>query len=175
LISASLAQVAFKIVEGGNAYIDYLAKISLDISSGTFSSSGTSGFQYTDYGDGSLGTNSESGNINLGVLTPGQSKTITYSLVSTVVGNYEMISSVCDFSAGDVAAFAVNSECSYGGGSSAFLGDPNQYASEDNARLMTVTSRRVDDVNNVPLPGTLSLLGISLLGLGFSRCRRLTT
>lgn len=125
------------------------------------------GFNALDGGN-SLYTNSESGSLSLGILAAGATKTIYYSLIAQAIGNYSYM---------EDPDWCWECGYGYGGGSYAFLGDPDdvegwgyQYGYNwGTPHPMTVTGQAY---NNVPLPGTLALVGLGLLSLGINRRRR---
>ena len=115
--------------------------------------------------------------LDLGTLADGESLSIDFDLVSTAYGDFTF--SDCggggggggDYGGyGDVAA-TFSTFDGYGGctGSvSASLGDPGDFA-ENGKKNPTVSITSTRTPNQVPLPGTLALLGIGWAGLGFAR------
>lgn len=126
-------------------------------------------------GDTSAYTDSESGTLSLGLLAAGESRTITYELITEATGNYQFVhNNNCCYECGngygdgygDIVATSFINECGYGaGGSYAFLGDPNGV----DGGTINITGQRY---NAVPLPGTLALMGIGLAGFGIARRKR---
>ena len=133
----------------------------------TYTGFSSSGF---NTGDTAAYTDSESGSLSLGLLAAGESRTITYELVSEAMGNYQFVNNnqccyECDNPYG-VATLSISEECGYGaGGSYAFLGDPNGI----DGGTINITGQRY---NAIPLPGTLALIGIGLAGFGIARRKR---
>lgn len=165
-----LASVAYSISDGATNLLMRKASVSL-ASDGSYITD-VAGLTAHDDSMGAIWTETEYNTIDLGVLAAGQSKTITYELISTALGNYTL-GSGCGGGWGTALASSDDnmeietlsfSECGYGGASSAGLGDPDGVTS--GPQLMTVSSQQV---NTVPLPGTLSLFGVALVGLGMSR------
>jgi hypothetical protein len=126
-------------------------------------------------------------NFNLGTLENNESLTLNFDLVSTAFGDFGVSSSnECYGGYGsEFATFAVND--GYGGCTgfvSASLGDPvdfdennpalydpNQFPFRTPFNTLVINERRIP-TNDVPLPGTLALLGIGLAGVGLMRKRR---
>lgn len=123
-------------------------------------------------------------NFSLGTLENNESLTLNFDLVSTAFGDFGVSSSNECYGGyggygGDVATFAVAND-GYGGctGSvSASLGDPFDFDQNNNPNdpfafnTLVINERRIP-TNDVPLPGTLALLGIGLAGVGFMQKRR---
>lgn len=126
--------------------------------------------------------------LDLGFLSAGQSMTINFDLVSTAHGNFGVNSYDCGGYGGygDVE-LKRTTEISdgyggYGGyGGTCYdtasvygsLGDPSDpFGNTQGTGFMNITGAAV---NQVPLPGTLSLVGLGLLGLGAFRRKAFRT
>lgn len=116
--------------------------------------------------------------FNLGTLADGASTTINFDLVSTAFGDFGSSTSESCYGGyggygGEFQALLVGD--GYGGCSGsvyASLGDPTDFAENGfNNPFVVVTDRRTPS-GDIPLPGTLALLGIGLAGAGLMRKRR---
>jgi hypothetical protein len=160
---------------GANALFASYAKID---SNGELTRTGTelngatlSGSQY--YWDGTYV------NLDLGTLANGESLTIDFDLVSTAFGNFGFNNDSCYEGyggyGGQVQAMSMFE--GYGGYVCtgqvyASLGDPSDFSENGfNNPFAIVTEQRTPS-NDVPLPGTLALLGLGVGGLGLMRARR---
>lgn len=163
------AKLSFRISDGTDL-LSRSATLRLGADTTDFTYDGFSGSSFTD-GDTTAYTDSESGTLSLGLLAAGASRTITYELISEVIGNYQFVNNnqccyECETSYGVAATDSGYGECGYGtGGSYAFLGDPNGI----DGGTINITGQRY---NAVPLPGTLALIGIGLAGFGIARRKR---
>lgn len=101
------------------------------------------------------------GTLNLGTLEAGESKQISYIAGAQASGwwDYDQCSNAS-------TNLATIDSCS--GGSSAFIGDPSGVTGKP--QLMIVSSHAV---NPLPLPGTLALFGLGLIGLAYNRRQQL--
>lgn len=119
--------------------------------------------------------------LDLGSLGAGQSMTINFDLVTTAHGDFGVNSYSCggygDYGGDMPATLSVAGDGDgYGGyGGTCYdtasvygsLGDPSDpYNFPDKVGFMNITGQQV---SQVPLPGTLSLIGLGLLGLGSLR------
>lgn len=103
--------------------------------------------------------NDTSVTLSLGLLNPGESLTLNYTLEANAFGNYALPSGggFCVRPL-DTSIGLVNT-CT--GGSRALIGDPNGV---DGVPMPEITARAVT-ANNVPEPGSLALLALGLVAL----------
>lgn len=117
--------------------------------------------------------------LDLGTLADGDSLSIDFDLVSTAFGDFAFSDScnggddgyggVDDGYGGDI--MPTSFENGYGGCTGSVyvgLGDPGDFA-ENGQQNPSVSITGTRTPTQVPLPGTLALLGIGLAGLGFAR------
>ncbi len=158
------------IMNGTQTLFASMAKIHSD---GTLETSGTQLDGASQNGN-SYYWNGTSVTLDLGTLADGESLSIDFDLISTAYGDFAFSDS-CNGGYGDyggveVATFAVGGYGGYGGctGSvNASLGDPGDFAENGQQNpTVVITGTRT---NQVPLPGTLALLGVGWAGLGFAR------
>jgi hypothetical protein len=118
--------------------------------------------------------------LDLGTVAAGGSTSIDFDLVSTAFGNFAFDGGGFGGYGGyggcfneGIALAAVEGPVGCTGTVNAGLGDPNDFAGNQGEPLQFVVNERPTNPSQVPLPGTLALLALGLLGLAGSRKSRL--
>jgi hypothetical protein len=118
--------------------------------------------------------------LDLGTVAAGDSTSIDFDLVSTAFGNFAFDGTGFGGYGGyggcfneGIALAAVAGPVGCTGSVNAGLGDPNDFAGNPGEPRQFVVNERPTNPSQVPLPGTLALLALGLLGLAGSRKSRL--
>jgi hypothetical protein len=123
--------------------------------------------------------------LNLGTLADGASTSINFDLVSTAFGNFDVLQSNGSEGNGygygygcygqefeTSAAFSFyGGGCTLTGRTGGGLGDPGDFQGNGGQPFSFVLTGR--NANDIPLPGTLPLIGLGLAALGVARHRRM--